>query len=55
VQEAVEFWVREGIDKAMSRFNAAPAKPATTTENAKSKPDQSPTQTSKKDNTKSGD
>lgn len=26
-QEAVEFWIREGIDKAMSRYNAAPAKP----------------------------
>jgi PTH1 family peptidyl-tRNA hydrolase len=26
-QEAVEFWIREGIEKAMSRFNAAPAKP----------------------------
>lgn len=26
-QEAIEFWIREGIDKAMSRFNAAASKP----------------------------
>ncbi len=26
-QEAIEFWVCEGIDKAMSRFNAGPMKP----------------------------
>lgn len=26
-QEAIEFWIREGIDKTMSRFNATPSKP----------------------------
>lgn len=25
-QEAIEFWIREGIDQAMSRFNAGPQK-----------------------------
>lgn len=26
-RDAVELWIREGIDKAMSRFNAVPSKP----------------------------
>lgn len=47
-QEAVEFWIREGIDKAMSRFNtvtskAAPSKPATAKSiSAKTKPGSPP-------------
>ena len=36
-QDAIEFWVREGMDKAMSRFNAKPSKPepSSTKDNAK--------------------